>query len=348
LPHANKYSLAIKRREFLLVKCWICGGRANSREHKFKKSDLIRSSTTWAPDDKPYFVSGGVMRPIASPKDKIATFGKVLCSDCNNARTQPFDLAYESFSRWVNQADRDIMMLSHLDFSAIYGADFGASVLNLMKYFIKHLGCRLASDRYSIPAGFASILCAQDVKPFEMTFARSHMLGDLPARGHGILANYATFGTYSPSTQTVRGPYITGSVVGYLDVIIRHDFAARYPWEGDSVDHNLPTVRLGLYEGPISGVHLFDGELPGPCISREFRIGELVYRLPILSPENIQHVLSLKRPTPGMPLDQDIECRLTLTHAILSPFFPEMTIPFLEENLSIPETEAILRLVFPK
>jgi hypothetical protein len=330
------------------MKCWICGGRANSREHKFKQSDLVRSSTTWAPDDKPYFVSGGVKRPIASPKDKIATFGKVLCSNCNNARTQPFDRAYETFSRWVNQADRSIMALSHLDFCAIYGADFGPSVLNLKKYFMKHLGCRLASDRSAIPAGFASSLWTEDVQPFEISFARSHLLGELPARGPGILGNYPTFGTYSPSTQQVRGPYITGSVVGYLDVVVRHRFAARYPWEGDSVDHRQPTVRLGLYEGPASGLHLFDGELPGSNDSREFRIGASTFRLPILSPEHIQYVLSLPRSEAGMTFEQDIERRLEITHAILAPFFPEMTIPFLEENLSIPDTEAIWRLVFSK
>ena len=330
------------------MKCWICGGLANSREHKFKKSDLVRSSTTWAPDDKPYFVSGGVKRPIASPKDKITTFGKVLCSNCNSARTQPFDRAYETFSRWVNQADRSIMALSHLDFCAIYGADFGPSVLNLEKYFMKHLGCRLASDRYSIPAGFASSLWTESVQPFEISFARSHLLGELPARGPGILGIYPTFGTFSPSTQQVRGPYITGSVVGYLDVVVRHDFAARYPWEGDPVDHRQPTVRLGLYEGPASGLHLFDGELPGSKDSRELRIGGSVYRLPILSPEHIQYVLSLPRPEVGMTFEQDIERRLNITHAILAPFFPEMTISYLEENLSIPDTNAIWRLVFPQ
>jgi hypothetical protein len=136
--------------------------------------------------------------------------------------------------------------------------------------------------------------------------------------------------------------------VGYLDVIIRHDFSARYLWEGDSVDHHQPTVRLGLYEGPVSGVHLYDGELPGSDNSRKFRVDGSDYRLPILSPEHIQYVLSLERPTADMPLDHNIECRLAITHAILSPFFSEMTIPFLEENLSIPDTDAIWRLVFPK
>jgi hypothetical protein len=330
------------------MKCWICGGLANSREHKFKKSDLIRSSTTWAPDDQPYLVAGGMQRRIPSPNSKISTFGKVLCSDCNSTRTQPFDRAYEAFSRWVNQADSDIMLLSHLDFSAIYGVDFEASVLNLKRYFMKHLGCRLASDRYSIPVGLAPSLWTDNVQPFEMSFARSGLLGELPARGPGVLGNYALFGTYSASKREVRGPYITGTIVGYLDVIIRHEFAARYPWEGDSVDHSCSTVRLGLYEGSASGVHLFDSALPGSDNTREFSIGGSEYRLPILSPEHMQYILSLQRPEAGMTLDQNIDRRLEITHAILSPFFPEMTIAFLEENLSIPDTDAIWRLVFPK
>jgi hypothetical protein len=289
------------------MKCWICGGLANSREHKFKKSDLIRSSTAWAPDDQPYLIAGGRQRRIPSPNSKIATFGKVLCTDCNSTRTQPFDRAYEAFSRWVNQTNRDIMLHSHLDFSAIYGTDFAASVLNLKKYFIKHLGCRLASDRYSIPEGLAPSLWTDNVQPFEMSFARSGLLGELPARGPGVLGNYALFGTYSASKREVRGPYITGTIVGYLDVIIRHEFAARYTWEGDSVDHNRSTVRLGLYEGTASGVHLFDSELPGSDNAREFSIGGSEYRLPILSPEHMQYILSLQRPEAGMTLDQNID-----------------------------------------
>jgi hypothetical protein len=49
-----------------------------------------------------------------------------------------------------------------------------------------------------------------------------------------------------------------------------------------------------------------------------------------------------------MTLDQNIDRRLEITQAILSPLFPEMTIAFLEENLSIPDTDAIWRLAFPK
>ena len=329
------------------MKCWICGGLANTREHKFKKSDLIRSSTTWAADDQPYFVGGGGMRLIPSPNAKIATFGKVLCGDCNSARTQPFDRAYETFSRWVNDAQEGIMTMPHLDFTAIYGTDFQDSVLNLQRYFIKHLGCRLASDRYEIPAGFAQSLWTAPVLPFSISLARSRVLGEIPVRGPGILGNHALFGTYSQSRESTRGPYITGVVVGYLDVIVRYAFPDRYPWEGDPIDHNASTVRLGLYEGPGSGGHLADGLLPQSGQSREFRIGDVELTIPVPSPDQLRYILSLDRPHPGLTFEQNIERRLRISHAILSPFFPDMTMQYLEENLSIPDTDALWRIVFP-
>ena len=246
-----------------MVKCWICGGVFNSREHKFKRSDLVRSSATWAPGDRPYFVGSGGRRRIPSADSRIATFGKVLCGDCNSARTQPFDRAYEVFSEWVNSANHNIMAMPQLDFSCIYGADFETAVLNLQKYFVKHLGCRLASDHYQIPAGLAPSLWTDDVRPLEISFARSRLMGELPARGPGVLCNYPLFGTYSNSSGEVKGPYITGMIVGYLDVITRYAFADRYAWEGDAVDRRNRQVRLGIYEGRVSGGHLFDGHLPG-------------------------------------------------------------------------------------
>jgi hypothetical protein len=329
------------------LNCWICAKVADTREHKFKKSDLIRSSTTWAPDDLPYFIGSGGRRRIPSANSRLATFGKVLCGDCNSARTQPFDRAYEAFSTWVNNAGETIMTMDKLDFTVIYGPNFQPSVLDLQKYFLKHFGCKLASDHYHIPAGLAPSLWTEELKPFEISFARSRLLGDLPARGPGVLGNYPTFGRYSPTSHEVYGPYITGTIVGYLDVIIRYDFADRFAWEGDPVDHHSAQVRLGLYEGSDSGGHLTDGNLPDSGASREFEIGDSKIKLPILTPDHMEYVLSLDRPQAGMTFEQDIDCRLKISHAILSPLFPEMTVQFLEENLSIPDTDKLWRLVFP-
>lgn len=327
--------------------CWICGHPANTREHKFKRTDLVRSSATWAREDLPSFVSGDRWQQIQSPNSTIATFGKVLCGKCNSTRTQPFDRAYETFSEWINRANADLMAMPELDFTKIYGTNFCSSVLNLCKYFVKHLGCRLASDQYQIPPELASSLWANDLGSFEVSCSRSRVLGKLAARGPGILGNFPLLGTYSSSSGTVRGPYITGTIVGYLDVIIRYGFTQRYPWEGDPISHHQPSVRLGLYEGAKTGAHLFDGYLPDSCQSRRFRIGNVDFTLPLLAPDHIRHILSLKRPLEENTLEENIERRLHIIHAILSPFWPELTIQFLEQHLSISDTDTLWRLAFP-
>lgn len=327
--------------------CWICGQPADTREHKFKRTDLVRSSKTWARDDLPYFISGDQWQQIQGPNSDIVTFGKVLCGKCNSTRTQPFDRAYEIFSEWVNRAATDLMAMPELDFTAIYGTNCRSSVLHLCKYFVKHLGCRLASDQYQIPPELPSSLWADDLGSFEVSCARSRVLGPFAARGPGILGNFPLLGTYSSSSGTVRGPYITGTIIGYLDVIIRYGFRQRYPWEGDPVCHHRPSVRLGLYEGTATGIHLFDGYLPDSRESRHFRIGNVDLTLPLLAPDHIRYILSLKRPHQENTLEENIECRLNIAHAILSPFWPELTTQLLEEHLSIPQADALWRLAFP-
>jgi hypothetical protein len=328
------------------VNCWICGALADTREHKFKRTDLVRSSETWTAGDLPYYFSGSGTRRLQSPHSELATFGKVLCNDCNSSKTQPFDEAYETFSDWVNQQGEAVLAMSELDFTLIYGDMFQSSVLDLTKYFVKYLGCRLASEGCEIPAGLSASLGSTDLRPFEVSLARNRLLGDAPVRGRGVLGNFPTFGTYSISTQTSKGPYLAGLVVGHLDVIIRHGFPDRYPWEGDPIDHCASGVRLGIYEGKVSGGHPVDGDLPFPNSSRTFRVAGQELQIPILSPEHIQAVLSLPRAEPGVSLNENLDRKLKIAHAILSPHFPAMTMPFLEENLSPGDIDALWRLVF--
>lgn len=80
--------------------------------------------------------------------------------------------------------------------------------VNLLKYFAKHLGCRLAGDNWAFPRGFASLLAADDllISLFEVSLARNPEIGDLPVRGAGVLANFPLVGSYSPSTGKFNIP----------------------------------------------------------------------------------------------------------------------------------------------
>lgn len=328
------------------MNCWICGAIADSREHKFKRSDLKRSSATWALDDRPYLFRGGETRRLQSPNSEHATFGKVLCSKCNSTRTQPYDRAYERFSEWINDQGPALMERAELDFTDIYGAEFAPQVLNLLKYFAKHFGCRLAGEGSPVPIALACSLSVEDLRPFEVSFTRSNGTKGLPVRGPGILANFPVFGRWSNSTGEASGPWLTGMVVGHLDVLHRYEFAERYSWEGDAVDPHSRLLRLGYYVGPQAGPHIDDGHLPGSDKSRSIKIGDRKFIIPILAAEQARFILSLDKPSSDKSLGQNLDARLQVALAILNLWFPEVTRQFLATNMAINDTEDLWRIAF--
>jgi len=162
--------------------CWICGDPADSREHKFKQSDVAQSSKSWAPGDQPHYVDDQGWRCIQGPGSELVKFEKVLCHACNTTRTQPFDRAYERFAEWINKKGQSPMAETRIDFAEVYGADFQTETANLVRYFAKHLGCRIASENYTMPPGLVASLTAADARPFEVTLALPR-LGHLHAKG---------------------------------------------------------------------------------------------------------------------------------------------------------------------
>lgn len=325
--------------------CWICGNPANSREHKFKRTDVAHSGKTWAPADQPYFISDRGWRRIQGPDSQLVKFEKILCQSCNTTRTQPFDRAYDRFTEWVNQKGADLLGYTEIDFTEIYGAYFHLGVLNLLKYFAKHLGCRVASDNYGLPPNLAASLATDDLLPFEVSLSRNPELGGHPIRGRGVLHNFPLIGMFSPTTGAIHDPYISGMVVGYLDVIYRYNYRQRFAWEGDRVIPSNQTVKLGEFVADAPHVSL--GQIPGADTSRAVQIGGTVFEVPLLAPDHIRQIASLPLPTSDMPPVAAIDAKLQIAHAILSPFYPNVTLEFLEENLTIPDADKLWRLVFP-
>ena len=72
--------------------CWICGAPADSREHKIKRSDLVREfgDGPYRDDDTLiHFMDGQDPRDLQGPNAKRLKYDPVLCGDCNSARSQP-------------------------------------------------------------------------------------------------------------------------------------------------------------------------------------------------------------------------------------------------------------------
>lgn len=135
--------------------CWWCGRPADSREHKFKKSDLRREfgPGPYYGEDKPLRLSEG-RRTRASGRDSpIFKFRATLCGRCNNERSQPFDNAYDSFVEYVFASEDRVLRERVIRLSAIYGDDWKARRDDLVRYFVKHISSRIAELDTSFQMG---------------------------------------------------------------------------------------------------------------------------------------------------------------------------------------------------
>jgi 5-methylcytosine-specific restriction endonuclease McrA len=103
-------------------KCWICGATADSDEHKYKRTDIVtRYGRSWPSAEQP-FVFRGDGRPsrIPGPNSEPTLYRDMLCQPCNNARTKPFDLAYERFSTWVLSGSNRLHERTEIDFAEVF------------------------------------------------------------------------------------------------------------------------------------------------------------------------------------------------------------------------------------
>src|SRR5688572_9386550 len=107
--------------------CWWCGAAADSREHKFKRRDLVQlfGGGQW---DSKAVAHGTSLEdeygyPLSSRADRLK-FGLVICRDCNNRRSRHFDEAYDRLSAYVRAGQDVIHAQGKLDWSAVFGADW--------------------------------------------------------------------------------------------------------------------------------------------------------------------------------------------------------------------------------
>lgn len=132
--------------------CWWCHNEANSGEHKYKKSDLLREfgRGPYEGNEKLVRRISGEMRKIQGPKSVEAKFESNLCQQCNNDVSQPFDIEYDKFVQFIKNNEDDIIDKKQFRFSDIYGQNWQDGRLNLLRYYVKHICCRLVSAKILI------------------------------------------------------------------------------------------------------------------------------------------------------------------------------------------------------
>jgi hypothetical protein len=129
--------------------CYWCRERdADSREHKFKRSDLVREHGRGELRGERTIirVGGSGERETRSTRSDVLKFTPSLCTQCNNARSQPADRAYDRFIEWILANEKQVLADRRVDLEAIFGPTWPSESENVHRYFVKHALCRIVES----------------------------------------------------------------------------------------------------------------------------------------------------------------------------------------------------------
>ncbi len=122
--------------------CWICGLKADSGEHKIKRSDLKLLIGDPTQQNPMHWFEGRDSRSVkvGSIKSKKLHFENKICSKCNNVRTQNADQAWQRLSEYINKHIDDIRVHGKVSLSDVYAGPSQEFKIDLQLFFVKLLG----------------------------------------------------------------------------------------------------------------------------------------------------------------------------------------------------------------
>lgn len=127
--------------------CWICNrNEANSGEHKTKRSDL--AAVLGSPSqDRPFYFHDLERhnKPVKSLDAKILKAPIRICHECNTARTQPHDRAWEYMSDQLRS--RRLVIGRWVRANRIFRHDTRRQMIDVHLFFLKLFGCMLCEAR---------------------------------------------------------------------------------------------------------------------------------------------------------------------------------------------------------
>lgn len=216
--------------------CWWCrASPATTGEHKYKASDLGRMMDG---DALVWFDDVGGMRHLngrgAIKRDRhgVVKFRKSLCAPCNNARSQPFDLAYEKFSNYID-AHPEMRQQEGIDFTALFGTPWRGELLNLARYYVKHFGCQMVQQGIVVPDSLRAFLDgSEDMPDVHMGLVTTRLL-QTPPFTEGLHISPGIIWT-DPDFTEVRG-CVFAVYIGAIGV--------RFGWE----DGGIPDERRSQF-----------------------------------------------------------------------------------------------------
>jgi 5-methylcytosine-specific restriction endonuclease McrA len=149
------------------TKCWICGGSGLTGEHKTKRSDLRDVFGTVTQSDPIYFHDNNRKnRLIGSLNAKPLKSPSHICANCNNARTQPHDRAWERLSAALRMRNPPIRSGTVVRADRIFAYNTAREMLNVHLYFVKLFGCHIVEGNIPIDtAKFGTAIIAEKAHP---------------------------------------------------------------------------------------------------------------------------------------------------------------------------------------
>lgn len=229
---------------------WCQTRPATTGEHKFKATDLARmidgTTLIWGNGDGEYRELRG-RGAIQRDKHGVVKFPKSLCDRCINARSQPFDRAYETFSAYLVSHPR-LHTKRGIDLRRIYGSDWKDPVLNLARYYGKHFGCQMVTTGVGVPDSLRAFLDGtEDMPDIHMALLTTDSIHET-FDGKGLhLSPVIMFG--SPEYTEIRG-CVGAAYIGAVGV--------RFAWTRAGIPDEQ---RSQFFHFPFPLINRFTDEL---------------------------------------------------------------------------------------
>lgn len=152
------------------MKCWICGGNADTGEHRAKRSDLaavFRSVSQQRPLYTKSIPSGQEkIKKVGSLNSNELKWNSKICNQCNSSRTQPADLAWEKLSAYLQNNTNGLKHRGRIKLQAVFPGSVEKSMLDVHLYFVKMFGCIIEEHQVPIPInGFADSIMKNQPHP---------------------------------------------------------------------------------------------------------------------------------------------------------------------------------------
>lgn len=227
-------------------RCWWCRERpATTGEHKYKQTDLARLME----GDSLIWVGEGRMREIRGKsgikRDRygVVKFPKSMCDACNNARSQPFDRSYDTFSTYVESTW--VRIQPGVPFEAIYGDTWRKDTLDLARYFGKHFGCRMVHTGLPVPDSLRAFLDGgEDLLDAHMALVTTDSVHRVARKGLTLSSDYV----WTDHERTQFMGYVMATYVGSVGVRYQWWAEGQRPKGWESQFFHFPTPVINCFK----------------------------------------------------------------------------------------------------